>query len=344
VKNPGFSLVELLIASLIASILSGLLMSAIYQINRFVPVIDSTTAIYENIALINAQLERDLSGVTAPNEWYLRQKKPQQKNAASKQDQKKEDEEEQAEENAAAGAPAKQQRPLEKIFYSTNKGGMLDQLTFITTNPLQIYWGAKSGSAKPRVARVRYLLKEEKPTPKNPAKSYTLVRQESAKLDVSALDNKETAKEYEMVRGIKSLTVEYTAVLQEQKEQEAPTQGAGQQEAAKKESAKKEIKKVAEWLEKKDSEQENKQKLPVVPQLVEFTVALWDLPKKKSRSFSLKIPIRSEIEAERKEGSRLLGRLKELVNAADKNAKPGQQAGAPAGKQGANPAPQGARP
>ncbi len=326
-------------------------MSAIYQINRFVPVIDSTTAIYENAALLNAQFERDLSGVTAPNEWYLRQKKPQQKNAATpKPDQKKEAEEEQAEENAAPGAQAKQQRPLEKLFYSTNKGGMLDQLTFITTNPLQIYWGAKSGSAKPRVIRVRYLLKEEKPTPKNPAKSYALIRQESAKLDINALDNKETAKEYEMVRGIKSLSVEYTAVLQEQKEQETPKPGATQPEAAKKEAAqkkeskKKEIKKVAEWLEKKEGEDESKQRLPVVPQLVEFTVALWDLPKKKSRSFSLKIPIRSEIEAERKEGSRLLGKLKELVGAVDQNGKPGQQAGSAAGKQPTTPAPRGSTP
>ncbi len=75
-NKPGFTLIELLIATFIASILGVLLFSALYQVNRFVPLVDNTTSIYEKAALINAQLERDLSGATAPNEFYYRQPEP----------------------------------------------------------------------------------------------------------------------------------------------------------------------------------------------------------------------------------------------------------------------------
>ena len=47
--------------------------------NRYVPVIDNLTGIYEKAAIVNAQLERDISGVTAPNEFYARQKKAEPK-------------------------------------------------------------------------------------------------------------------------------------------------------------------------------------------------------------------------------------------------------------------------
>jgi prepilin-type N-terminal cleavage/methylation domain-containing protein len=73
-NKSGFTLVELLIATLIAGLLGSLLISAVYQVNRAVPIIDTRSDVYEKAAIVNAQLERDLSGVIAPNEYYVRQK------------------------------------------------------------------------------------------------------------------------------------------------------------------------------------------------------------------------------------------------------------------------------
>ena len=75
-NKPGFTLIELLIATFIASILGALLFAALFQMNRFVPRIDQYAEIYEKAALVNAQLERDLSGVTASNEYYYRLPEP----------------------------------------------------------------------------------------------------------------------------------------------------------------------------------------------------------------------------------------------------------------------------
>ena len=86
---------------------------------------------------------------------------------------------------------------------------MLDQLSFITTSSLQVYWGPKSGSAKPYMVRVLYKLKEE-PAKRDGKKSYSLIRKETPKLEFEDI---EKAQEYVLATNIKSLTMDYTAVL-----------------------------------------------------------------------------------------------------------------------------------
>lgn len=330
-NRSGFSLVELLVATLIASLLGSLLFSALYQVNRGVPVIDTRTDVYEKAAIVNAQLERDLSGVTATNEYYVRQlslrqeawagkKKAEEK---SEQDKSKTEKEKAAKEKAEAleeKSEEKPKKPLEKIFYGTNKEGAFDQLTFITTNPLQVYWSGKAGQAKPRVARVMYKLVEEAPS-KTGKKSYRLIRQESSNLELDSF-NKETAPEQVLADGIKSLTVEYTAIIPEQEKKEAQKETAEKTEKKKK----KEIKKVADWLGKKPEEgavgaseaaETDKGKLPVVPQIVEFNIAFWDQQKKRAIPFSFKTMVRSEIQEKRQDGSsRLLELTKDLMGQA----------------------------
>lgn len=300
-KYPGFTLVEVLVATLVASLLSMFLMAALYEINRIVPIVDQAVIMNEDIALVHAQLERDFSGVTAPVEWYVRKPKNGQKPSSQAEEEENEEEE-------GSDMATKAKRPLEKLFYSQNKQNMFDHVTFITTNPLNIYWSAKVGSAKPRVVRVRYLVKEETGG-KRSEKSYVLVRQESPKLDYAALNNKEVVKEYEVLHNIQSITASYTAVIEEQ----AEGQVSAKKEAAAKEKKKREIKKVAEWVEKKESEENTSTKMPPVPRLAEYTITLWDTKQKKSRTYILTLRIPAEIAQERKESSRLLGKLKELT-------------------------------
>lgn len=328
VSKDGFTLIELLIATFIASILGALLFSALYQVNRFVPVVDNTTAIYEKASLINAQLERDFSGTTAPNEFYYRQPEPEKKK--KQETEKKQDEEkkktEEAKKKEAGEAESeeksekKPKKPLEKIFYSTNKEGNLEQVSFITTNPMQVYWTAKTGSAKPRIARVQYVLKEEKGTPK----SYSLIRKESGNLEFEPITK---AQEQVLAEGIKSLTVEYTYYVPESPEKPKESK---QEEAAKKESAakakepkKRETKKTVEWIPQErtlrepqgERGREEPSQLPLTPQIVELKISLWDAQKKRSTPFTFKIRIPADIPEKRESEDvtqKLLGTLREF--------------------------------
>ena len=324
-NKPGFSLVELLIATFIASILGALLFTALYQVNRFVPRIDNTSLVYEKAALLNTQLERDISGVTAPNEYYYRLPEPEKKGKKDsdlKQDsakKKSEAEKKQAAEQAPEEKEKKSQKPLERVFYSTNKDGNLNQLSFISTNPLQVYWSAKAGSAKPRVARVLYTLKEEKGSPK----SYVLVRQESPNLEFESITRtgKEAAPEFVLADGIKSLTVEYTYIVPEKKESAPESPATTSSE--KKEPKKKEIKKSIEWVRATPSPQaapasaqpKPEQQIPLVPNMAELKIALWDTQKKRNTPFVFKFAIPSHVPEKRETedvSQKLLGTLREF--------------------------------
>lgn len=314
-NKPGFTLVEVLLASAIAAIMTGLLFLVVRQLNSSVPIIDRRADIYEKAAILNAQLERDLSGITAPNEFYARQKtakdKPEQPASAEQKksdDQKKSEEEKKTKETQETTTEQAPKKPLEKIFYSTNKEGMLDQLSFITTNPLQIYWGGKSGSAKPRIARVTYSLQEEKNPRNNAKKSYRLVRQESPLLDWDQFKADQSIKEYTVADNIKSLTVEYSAVVVPQ-EKEAKT---AQSETAKA-PTKKEIEKKTDWTGKTQEQNEGSKKLPLAPGLAQFEIALWDQKQQRSIPFSFAVAIPAQLEEKRTEGPALLEKLKTLV-------------------------------
>src|SRR5687768_15983012 len=129
INHSGFSLIELLIASFIASIIALILFSSLYQINKFIPRVNNLSQNNEKAALVNAQLERDLSGTTAPFEYYLRQKQEEKPGQKKQEEEKKKNEHEKKEKETKEQAEPTQQKkpPLEKIFYGNNKNNMLDQ-------------------------------------------------------------------------------------------------------------------------------------------------------------------------------------------------------------------------
>lgn len=312
-NKPGFSLIELLVSSLIASILGTLLFTAFYQINRFVQVIDNRTTIIEKAALVNAQLEKDFSGIIVPNEFYDRQPKTKEKaptadaNAKKEDSQKKKNQQDKTEKSAEAESKKK---PLEKIFYSINKAGLLDQLTFLTTSSLQVYWGPKAGSAKPRMVRVLYKLKEN-PATKDGKKSYSLIRKESPKLE---FDEIEKGLEYVLVDNVKSLTMDYTAVLIEPEKK--PAVDKGQKPAQKQEI---EIKQLSEWKEKTQKEEtekdQNQKQMPLVPQVISLDLGLWDAAKKRGTSFVFTYKVPGEFALKKSSEDftgKMLGTLKEM--------------------------------
>jgi hypothetical protein len=284
--------------------LTGLLFFAFSQTSKLLPKLDSYDDVYSKATLLNAQLERDLSGAFVPNEYYVRKKK--EKDAAAEKKEKEADEQskKKAAQQNSDQEEKKEQKPLEKLFYGVGKDGTLDYLTFITDNPLAIYWSSKTGAPRPRAVRVVYRLKEEKG--KNVAKgkkSYQLVRQESQNLEMSAFDEgKKEVREYVIADGIKDMKVSYRAFV-EQKPEDAKAE-------QKKESQKKELRTFTEWVRKTEEDTESKEIVPLIPQLTYVKISFWDYQKKRAFPFDFIVYNRAEFPLTRKEqaggGSRLV--------------------------------------
>jgi prepilin-type N-terminal cleavage/methylation domain-containing protein len=262
-NKSGFSLVELLISMVIASMLSIILFGALWSINRSATQIENLVQEYEKALLINNQLDRDISGAFIPVQ--AEKKKEEEKKAEARATQ----------ENAQPAAkpaqpPKKEKKPLENIFLGQNKDGQLILFTCITNNPLEVFWGKNWGKPIARIARVVYRLKEEKNRQKNSPKSYQLVRQESSELELGAFksDARSNIKEFEIVSNIKSFTLTYFVNVTDKK------------------TNKEELKSFKTW-DKKQQEETGLQ----IPQIVTLTYQLWDTTKKRSINFTYAIAI-----------------------------------------------------
>jgi hypothetical protein len=169
-------------------------------------------------------------------------------------------------------------KPIEKIFYGTNKNGQLDTLTFVTNNPLVVYVGTDVGVVKPKVVRVQYTLKPEA----DKKDSYALFRQESMELDLEKYKN---VTPYEVIGGIKRCTMTFTAKI---KKESKATEGS----ANAPEKVQYEYKTLTDWVsEQKEKATEDKGKetpeFPRIPFSVEMKLILWDLQEKKEKEFTI---------------------------------------------------------
>lgn len=236
--KKGFILIELLIATLIAGMISILLLTALQQTNKFQSVIDNNIDIYTRATIFHHQLEKDITGAFVPD---------YKQSISSKKKQKK--------------------SPIDHIFYGVNRDKQFDILTFITTNPLVVYWGKKTGSLKPRVVRVIYRLQSENEK-KN---SYILLRQEGSKLSFKSYEknNPKAPRSYQLINGIKNLSITYTVVEKSEKiDKKQPS-----------------YKTVNEW-DWPQKNQQNKKGKPPLPQFITVNLVLWDNDYKRDISFT----------------------------------------------------------
>jgi len=315
----GFMLLELIVATLIASLLSAVLLTALSQSTRVQSSVDNTINISERIGIVVGQLEKDLAGAFVPTQA----EKKDEKSATASPEEKTSDTQKTPAKNTESQQKAgqkKEAKPIEKIFYATNKDGMLDTLTFVTNNPLVVFVGKDVGTVKPKMVRVQYTLK---PDPEN-KESFILFRQESNELDLAEYKN---VRPYEVIGGIKKLSVSYTARL-EKKEESSSAKASDSAKATsdasastKKEKPKKsyEYKVQPDWVSEhptshkasKGSEknanadkqgEKKEQEFPRIPHSVEFKMTLWDKANKKDKDFIFvcAIPVDS-IEAQLKD-------------------------------------------
>jgi prepilin-type N-terminal cleavage/methylation domain-containing protein len=255
--KPGFTLLEFLLATALAGLLSVFLLSSLWSINRSVYLIDEVTRMDERAALINSQIERSFSGACIPVQAEQDEAEPE-----------KNPQDEPLKQLPAQESKDKKRPPLQKIFVSEHKEKNILLLSCITNNPLVVYWGEQWGKAVPRIARVIYRLKPEKKVSKQMVDSYTLVRQESDHLEFASFDK---IKGYEIAAGIKSFVVEFGLI-----ESEDDTT---------------KIKTVDRWDSDSSAQTDDKEKKSTLPTTLKIRYELWDSQYKRSREYSYLIYI-----------------------------------------------------
>jgi prepilin-type N-terminal cleavage/methylation domain-containing protein len=280
-NRKGFTLIEVLIAATIAVVLGSVITMILFQLNRLQPVLErhiypSTTALF-----LYQQLFKDLSGAQIPVTQWLALAQQSQK-TANPSDQEK--------------APQKESYKIpliSKLFIGTTKDGQLDTLSFITTNPLQPYWGSKSGKYIPRAVRVVYRLREDK-NAKTKEKRYVLLRQESEHLDLDKVPEADPKSwpSYTIADHIKSCKVEYIAAIEQPAPPEAPSAKPGTSTPSTPKTTY-EIKTYKEWQERKPPTEKkaSESQEPLLPQVVKMELSVYNPAGKHSLLFSLVLPI-----------------------------------------------------
>ena len=218
-SGNGFTLIEMLLAVVIVSLLMGLLFTILFQTSRAVRTVDRLADGHSTMVLVNQVMTRDLTGAYIPlqYEWQQQQQKKQQsqqKNSTTP-----------TQEEPKPALPL-----LTHIFYGEAQDTLMRELTFITTNPLPSYWDGKIGKAKPRVVRVTYRLQpHEHNTREKPL--YTLMREES--FDVLYSDQKKTEQErvhvYPVIHGIRHMKITYSVIVPMQNDANKSSTSEGSQ-------------------------------------------------------------------------------------------------------------------
>lgn len=202
--KPGISLLELIIALLISSLLLNALYVSFIQTIRSISVADDYSMLDTTAAIFYNQLQKDLEGIFILDQADAKitpidsQEKKEKSDKATQEKQEKE----------KAATTKQEKKPEEKPFASTNKDKHLEQLTFISNNPLRIYEYAANTQIKPKAVRVTYKLEQEKNT-----KRFVLFRQEEMLGTKKDEKKKEQAEGYVITSHIKTLECEYTQVV-----------------------------------------------------------------------------------------------------------------------------------
>lgn len=278
--KQGFILIEVLLAAVIAAMIGAALFTSLYQITRFTTVVDNYADVWTKASIAHRQMEKDLLGVFIP---VAAEKAPEKKKEEGAKNDKEKKEQE---------APQPKKEPIKlvnHVFYGVNKESVLDTLTFITDNPMQVYWGARAGKAKPRIARVVYRLIKDK----NEKNSYTLMRQEGYDLYFDAYKeaSSKDMRQYPMIEGIKQMAVSYGVVEKEDQSDQKEDKAKEKKPQKIKYKVLKEWKKEDKGDQKKEEGKESKKKEIELPAFVLIKLTLWDQQKKRDVYFEFKIPL-----------------------------------------------------
>lgn len=272
--KPGFTLIEVLLALVIVAIMGSMLFTALVQINSGARIADTLIDDSQRALIIHQQMEKDFMGVMVPvAAVFEEEEKNAQKGAPQTPPQTQN-----AKPPEKAVEPKAKEKPkvVTKVFFATNKETNLDTLTFITNNPLQVYWSEKIGKIKPRIARVVYRLVAEKDT-KN---VFKLMRQEGQDLYFDAYKSGGTKeiREFMLADNIKSFAISYHYIVEPKKDEKNKSS----------EKEKKEVKTVKEW-NSDEKEQKEKRGGKQYPDWIAITCSVWDVARERSTEYEFKL-------------------------------------------------------
>lgn len=202
----GFTLIEIIIALLISSMLALVILRTFRQstttFQRITTVIDDTAELLG----VYGQLERDLSGAFVPAVWKEAQVQDvqQAEQAAKVAAQKTKEEQAREKEEGKQAVEKAAKRP---VFSTVMKDGKLEQLSFVTTNAFVVF-----DEAAARVVHVTYKLVEQ-PQEQAKEKRYRLMREETPYVAEGAIYGRRRQKrEYPLLINITSLTGTFSAL------------------------------------------------------------------------------------------------------------------------------------
>lgn len=197
-KQPGFSLIEIIIAVAISSVLSLILYRAFSQTNRLVQQVRNLMDDTSDTLSSYAQLEKDFSAIFMPTlEEIKKASAPPAQAAVANQTTPK----------TPAGQESKEKKPEIIPFKTTMEGSKLATISFVTTNAFSILDEAAS-----RPVRVTYKLK---PQEGEGNKLFVLLREELP-YDQKAEGEKKSSSAkpthaYALIRNISSFSAKFSA-------------------------------------------------------------------------------------------------------------------------------------
>jgi prepilin-type N-terminal cleavage/methylation domain-containing protein len=263
--RAGFTLLEIIIAIALSSLLATMILAAVWQFSRTTRGIDERIDVYSRAMLVMHQLKKDISGACIPLEVLHAQEKKKQEGSRKIDAQTKSGSDAQG----PAQEKKEEKKPLDTIFYGIQKDKNLTLLTFITNNPRTLFWNEQVGKAVPKITRVVYRLE-----PTDTDNSWALYRQESEQLAFSAFKpgQEKSVRKYKLIDGIKSLRATFIEIRQ------------GQGNAP-------DIQVYPEWNRERKETASSKEQQSLVPQAVELELVLWYGDTQREQAYTVFIPI-----------------------------------------------------
>lgn len=269
----GISLLDIMVALAVGSILSIMLYRSFTQTNQVVRVIEAISGMSMDLTLASDRLEKDLSGAFVPVQGIPKPK--------PKEDEKQK-------RTISVGATQKEETPrLGDVFVVSDQRKRTSQaatllLTFITSNPLVVY-----GETPARIVRVVYMLRPHKAVPG----LLELVRYESPELELKQFEARQakgTIQGHQLISTLKTITVTCTVRKQEPEEEKEKKEKASREKKEKQEKEK-----PIEWehFTRWRDEERIKENKVIMPEVVEIKGTAVDARGKREMPFHFLIPI-----------------------------------------------------
>lgn len=187
--RAGFTLVELLVATFVASLLLGLLFTVYAQVRSGTTRFDAFTQQHTSLALLESIVVRDVSGACVPlSVLYDGQQKKEKKSVEQ----------------------GEQPKTITAIFKAVATDKLTHSFTCITNNQLASYRIKGMGKPKPWFLRISYKLENDTKV----KGTYRLMRQEAVDLQETS-----SAPWYELVSGIKQFELTFVSYEEQEGEQ-----------------------------------------------------------------------------------------------------------------------------